>query len=277
MTSVYSDWLANAQAPRVMAVFERVVNLVDDRDEVLSLHAPGVPLTAFGVPVTEASARAFANLQTGSLVTVTDDALIVDGQRLVVDLAVAWSPVPDWDNLRAVPASHWQQVAAVARRVGKPGSALDWPTDRGELRDLARAVQVGRAEALGPITHWLAGRGPGLTPTGDDVLVGALLAAWAGASPDPAAVGALVVAEASPRTTTLSRAFLRAAARGACGSDWQVLFAARDDGAVSEAVARMLAIGHTSGADGLAGFLAVRTAALPGGPGRAVRGPIISC
>jgi hypothetical protein len=40
------------------------------------------------------------------------------------------------------------------------------------------------------------------------------------------------------------------------------LFSARDEDALAKAAARALAIGHTSGADGLAGFLAVRTAAL---------------
>jgi hypothetical protein len=272
MNNRFSGWLANARSPRVMAVFERVVNLVDDRGEVLSLHAPGVPLTAFGVTVTETSAQAFDRLQTGSPVTITPDALVIAGLRLEVDPALAWSPVPNWAHIRDLPASHWDRVAAVVRRVGKPGSALDWPVDRGELRDLARAVQVGCAEALGPITHWLAGRGPGLTPTGDDVLGGALLAAWAGASPHPAAIGALIVAEAGPRTTTLSRAFLQAASQGACGSDWHALFMARDQGELTRAVDRLLAVGHTSGADGLAGFLAVQTVC-----GAAVGRSFVSC
>ena len=65
-----------------------------------------------------------------------------------------------------------------------------------------------------------------------------------------------------PAHNTFSGPFPRAAASGACGSDWHVLFSARDEDALAKAAARALAIGHTSGADGLAGFLAVRTAAL---------------
>jgi Protein of unknown function (DUF2877) len=54
----------------------------------------------------------------------------------------------------------------------------------------------------------LAGRGPGLTPAGDDVLAG--YAAWCHADGAPAALARA----AAPRTTPLSLAYLRCAERG---------------------------------------------------------------
>jgi len=73
-----------------------------------------------------------------------------------------------------------------------------------------------------------------------------------------------VVAKAmAPRTTALSAAYLRAAARGECAAPWHDFFAALTEpaaparrAALAAAVEALFAIGHTSGADGLAGFLA---------------------
>ena len=63
---------------------------------------------------------------------------------------------------------------------------------------------------------------------------------------------------AVPRTTTLSGAFLRAAARGECSVSWHNLLGALGDGVeirVATAASEVMAHGATSGADSLAGFL----------------------
>jgi hypothetical protein len=111
----------------------------------------------------------------------------------------------------------------------------------------------------------LAGRGAGLTPAGDDFIVGALLAVWAGLLPSPSGRGvggegelcAPIASAVAPRTTTLSGAYLHAAARGECTEQWHNLFNAivqhKNPRLELEA---LLAIGHTSGADALAGFIA---------------------
>jgi hypothetical protein len=107
----------------------------------------------------------------------------------------------------------------------------------------------------------LAGLGGGLTPAGDDFIVGVLLAAWAGLYAPGAHMLAPSLAEAAAaRTTTLSAAYLRAAAQGECIAHWHALFAAlvqADGAALPAAVSALVSIGHTSGADALAGFLAV--------------------
>jgi hypothetical protein len=104
---------------------------------------------------------------------------------------------------------------------------------------------------------WLAGLGGGLTPAGDDLLCGAMLAAWL-AHPDPAGFCRGVVETAVPRTTMLSAAFLHAAGRGECGAAWHRLLAALAAGAddeIAAATAAVLAHGATSGADALTGFV----------------------
>ncbi len=109
----------------------------------------------------------------------------------------------------------------------------------------------------------LAGAGGGLTPAGDDFAVGVFLAVWAGLyGPGRAELCGPIAAQMAPLTTALSAAYLQAAARGECAAPWHALFAALTEPAatrpraLAEAVAALLAVGHTSGADGLAGFLA---------------------
>jgi hypothetical protein len=80
------------------------------------------------------------------------------------------------------------------------------------------------------------------------------------------------VAEAgSPRTTTASGAYSAAAAAGAAGEGWHDLIQAlgrRDPSAAQTALRGLATIGHTSGADALAGFIQVLDALLPGAEAR---------
>ncbi len=99
-----------------------------------------------------------------------------------------------------------------------------------------------------------------MTPAGDDWLLGAALAAHSGfPTPDAAALLLIAVRLAAPGTNPLSASWLRAAVDGACGAHWHRLFAAclyQDAGAVARAAEAIVAQGHSSGADALAGFLA---------------------
>ena len=103
----------------------------------------------------------------------------------------------------------------------------------------------------------LAGLGGGLTPAGDDFLTGVMMWAWL-AHPTPRQVCHTLLKAAVPHTTTLSAAFLQAAARGECSAPWHRLLIALEHGTeeqLAKATRTLLAYGHTSGADALAGFL----------------------
>jgi hypothetical protein len=121
----------------------------------------------------------------------------------------------------------------------------------------------------------LAGLGTGVTPAGDDWLVGGTLAIWA-VRPETEAesVGAHIAGTARPRTTPLSAAWLDAAARGECHEDWHALLdsvRSGDGQAVRAAAAAIIRHGHTSGADALAGFVMVLTALVDSPPRPAAR------
>lgn len=112
----------------------------------------------------------------------------------------------------------------------------------------------------------LLGRGPGATPSGDDVLSGLLLALARSTSGDRrervSVAGERVVAAAENRTTTVSTALLAQAAQGrAAGRMEAALRVLLDlEGAPKDWVSAVLAaaeVGHTSGVDLLVGALLV--------------------
>jgi hypothetical protein len=133
---------------------------------------------------------------------------------------------------------------------GRMAEALNRAAQR-----LVQAIQSGAEVA--EATRLLAGLGPGLTPAGDDYLLGIM-----------AALGligrsnlAQEIAEAAlPRTTLLSGAFLRAAEKGLFAEEWHRLVEALLQGkeqATAEACERLSHWGATSGRAALAGFSAI--------------------
>ncbi|MGH2399036.1 MAG: DUF2877 domain-containing protein, partial [bacterium] len=117
---------------------------------------------------------------------------------------------------------------------------------------------------LGYAADRLVGLGMGLTPSGDDVLAGMLIAlhvlrpAVAGTARD------LVMKAGRGRTTRISLAYLEAAAQGNAGEAWHAL--AREltgsDPALKTAAQAVMAFGETSGADMLTGFVLAAEALL---------------
>lgn len=94
----------------------------------------------------------------------------------------------------------------------------------------------------------LLGRGDGLTPSGDDVLAGWLVARHASGRPAAAVAGA-VAEHAGARTTALSATLLRRAIVGEAPPPCRdLLLALGSRSGVDAARDRLLAVGHTSGA-----------------------------
>jgi hypothetical protein len=131
---------------------------------------------------------------------------------------------------------------------------------RSILAGLEDAITSDDAEATAAAAAAIAGLGPGLTPSGDDVLIGLLAThAWAeaaGFAGDPALRRAVVDA-AAPRTTRLAAQLLAAAADGCVTAPLTNLLASvyRRGRRRAPDVAAVLAIGGTSGADMLMGVL----------------------
>jgi hypothetical protein len=112
----------------------------------------------------------------------------------------------------------------------------------------------------------LVGRGPGLTPSGDDVLAGALVAAHATGDPRlPGWCRQTTAALARRSTTAVSRALLTHAMDGYAVPELaRFLTTVCSAGDVAAALVRLRAVGHTSGqalVDGVVHTLSTRSAA----------------
>lgn len=223
--------------------------------------------------------------------------LTVEGERISFDstLAVMWggaeiweAGLPPWNSrdgggvLRGLTAAQEVLLAeapaeSFARLLGTP----TWPTERTptlwdppdamatRAREGMRMLQGGiaaRSTALAAeAARTLAGLGPGLTPAGDDVLAGALLALAVLPAEGSEGLREAIATTASRQTTRISAAYLEAARVGEASEAWHRLLDVIPGGdrmAIALAARKVMAFGETSGADMLAGFLLAMEAIL---------------
>jgi hypothetical protein len=269
-------WLQSSPAARVLHVFESTCNLVNDKGEILSLvtaAAGNAPFAAIVVPAKGGRQLSFAVfVDAHSRVTLHDRQLSVGPLLLEWEDAAVWQPRPRWQRLRRRPPEwqrhlpllltllcHWPAIADGTTPATIMPSCQDaW---QGAAALLRQGVAAGDLEQCHAGAAGLAGLGDGLTPAGDDFLVGAMTALWLRFPPADAARLAGVMAQAAvPRTTLFSGAWLQAAARGEAAASWHLLveaFITDEATAVRQAGQRILQTGHTSGAAALAGFLSM--------------------
>jgi hypothetical protein len=143
-------------------------------------------------------------------------------------------------------------LRAVAVQLASRVPAKLDPAAEAAREDLVRGLATGGP--LAGAVRRLLGAGPGLTPLGDDVLAGALVTLGALGDPGFGRLGAEVDALAPDRTTFVSAALLRHAARGECVPELAAVL--NGDALTGGRPDALLRVGHTSGA-GLA--LGVRT------------------
>ena len=125
----------------------------------------------------------------------------------------------------------------------------------GHLATLRAGLQDDDAALAGAVRS-LLGFGEGLTPAGDDCLLGVLAARCM--SGQPAGLLEATIRASVSRTTSLSAAFLRAACDGQFAGHWHRLrdaLALGEGVEIEEAVRRILSHGATSGADALVGWV----------------------
>lgn len=232
------NWIENGRPARILHIFDQVLNLVDGSGAVLSLLTPHIPIGPFSLILEENFQVRIPQIRIQDPVTIkpAQKTLQVGSLEITTAAAQSWNPVPDWSQLKnealldqPIPDHLPMEIDSLYRRL------LDciFSDDR----------ENGR-----PVVKALGGLGGGLTPAGDDVLMGLLFAFWVWA-PQSEWIQA-VVDWAAPRTTSLSAAYLQAAGNGEATIHWHDIVAGQPG-----AVDRLLAIGHTSGKDAWVGFL----------------------
>lgn len=253
--------LAGERALAVAAVYQRVVNLTTPAGEVLALHAPGLPLTPMSVVV-----PVLPQCRPGQPAARSAGRLWLGGCAFWIERTPVW---PSQATRRPL---DWHEVVWLRELVVAflAGDARWWAGGLPAVGSaVARALAAGGAPAA--LAQALVGRGPGLTPAGDDLLVGLALAGRAWLNPTLGTRIIRAVAQAAVRaravSTPLGAAFLAHAGRGDFSQPLLGLAAraaAGDAAGVRECLAEIATLGATSGLDALTGTLAGLEAAVQG-------------
>jgi Protein of unknown function (DUF2877) len=196
-------------------------------DDLLCVSGPGAVRLPCALLVTTSPPR----LACGTRVVVGAGRLVLpDGATVRVS---RWWRVPRPQLREPFPATLLLEHSPFPPRVRK----------RPAGRDLAATVTA------------LLGRGPGLTPAGDDILAGMLVTLTAARHPAAHQLAAVIqAADPARRTTTISAALLWHAARGECIPPLAEVLTALDRGEdPGERVRRLRGVGGTSGTALLAG------------------------
>lgn len=217
---------------RVRAVFDRALYL-DVRGRLLVLTTPALPRGPLHIRVPR-----LPSVSPGDAVSVDDETLRVADDAFTFDAPV-WSPeLPQPAPLAAARNLARAWLSPVVPPLGVAGT---------QPAVLPSGTLVAlRGGDLCELGARLGGRGPGLTPAGDDMLAGALLVAYGMWSQLPAP-GDLLRGVA---TNDIALAFLRCAARGRCIEPAHELLAAlarADQPATNSTLVVLSSFGSSSG------------------------------
>jgi hypothetical protein len=252
----------------VHSVFARAVNLaVGDRLTALVAAELGNFPRAYLVDA--APDFDFArHLAPGDPVACRGGILRVAGRELSVDLAHAapWRAGLGQLAIDKSDRAIARTLETVARRLAAHDHGVAFSrlaADR--IAALAHATSRLDVDGASEGATRLIGFGPGLTPSGDDYLVGFLAGLWSVASADAAFHAfrlsfARRIVEAARGTNEISQVFLEAAAEGEVSERLATLAAAiaraEPDAQLAAACDAALDVGASSGADGVAGLIA---------------------
>jgi hypothetical protein len=230
--------------------FERALILSSDRDATMvSIVRHDVPDGPYTVRLDLSGPRDLRTIDTAP--------------QLDVSSAKRWRVAPVAPG-EAVDAAELTRRLLLLELIGEraAGPARGWSDviSLADLHALETALSTDDQRGGAGVAARIAGLGPGLTPSGDDLLAGALgFHAWAEAAGHAGTGSPLrtAISEAAvPRTTRLAGQLLQAAARGHLAAPVAALLSSifRRDRAFPPDLAPVLAIGETSGADMLAGI-----------------------
>ena len=254
----------------VLGRFDRACNLVDREGRVIALTLPEIGNGPFSI-VVAADPDLFNRLSVGQCALADPHGLAIGSWCINLRAAKIWEPKLAWSNqplkissaIAGIikPYTNWPHLAEVnsfansASRLAGAAAQLNQALIEHEKSERHEGHErYERAEKVVEAIDQLAGLGSGLTPAGDDYIVGVMVALWLTGRKEMLSEMARV---AVTKTTALSAAFLRAAAQGEFMELWhalvQTLFAGEIE-AFSQAIKRVAQFGASSGLDALAGF-----------------------
>jgi len=271
----------------IHSVFNKAMNVALD-GTLLALLSTELPHMPNSVRLSSSVTKELLPiLRPGMEVRVGNDRLNIPAYNVSLRLpeTPAWEPRPD------ITAYQWHRETVVQHVCLLAHLLADKP-QQGGLTPLVRPLLLGQSTQKTPLsqmalpklqllaqeswrqnivgvekaTQGLAGLGPGLTPSGDDVLGGfaaimALLSLQLSADSLPRNyIASIIAAVAKPRTTMLSAVLLEYASRGEVSEQFGTLllilsYPVEASETILDAADRVLAFGASSGGDTLLGML----------------------
>jgi hypothetical protein len=257
MSSSLPQTLARSRNGKIHSLFNQSFNIGFEED-LVHVGRAGGQLSSFGMILSNTEMDALLpNLAAGDLVKVNGAALAIyptygpviqlDTARLqVVDLALR--PVMLTPQRLALVREALRQAEDEAQ-LGLALGEQDWQ----QLNALVRADV--RSEAFQQAARYLVGRGKGLTPSGDDILLGFFLVLKLFGQ--DAGLTRPLLDFAGQSTTAISAAYLKDLANGFVSEYFQAFCQAvaleYSDG-LRSAIDKIKTIGSTSGYDSLMGM-----------------------
>lgn len=261
----------------VAAVFEHSLYVRLASGAWICIGARSIGAGPLNVLLSHRDWRPLSTSTPGISVRASGDALAIGQHRLAVEHARSWRPRRAYRGDFTCARLHTLVEIAHASAPHHGLSRLAWP---GANRDDADPLLTCARPGWQALEHWLAasiaepapasdpdpaasmliGLGPGLTPSGDDLFCGVLIALRSvGCERAGDALWSWLEPQLETRTSALSAAHVRAAAAGQGHSALHAVLDCFDDdrSSLDRALRRLGRIGHCSGWDALAGVVSV--------------------
>jgi hypothetical protein len=273
----------------VHSVFHQACNVKLESHKLLTLLPSEKDNVPHGIRLNSSSQPVFLELlRVGQPVACRGGILRIDGPDFSVDLrtarpwhidlkglqidlrrcdqaqawAIAWSELTTYHHNRSDP-SEIRKGFPPSEGPSADSKVLLEQSD-GAVPALLQATRDLQFENVKTSVRRLIGLGPGLTPSGDDFLVGYVAGLWCTASNHPSRMQFLAafnseLSETARNTNEISFVYLRSAAKGHVSEPIatlaQHLKQSSDVSSVRAATQAALQVGHTSGSAGVLGLL----------------------
>lgn len=264
-------WIKNSRTAKVLHVFDSACNLINSEGEIVSITSIKLGKGPFSISIPLDNFQDY--IDKFSKITSAQDHLSVGELNIDISHSPLWDPNPDWGKIVGRLEENIEDIFSFLKKYAPMESMVNlliarengnrqtkWIQERASAgsNELQDGIKLIEKKLINSGTSKLAGLGIGLTPSGDDYLVGIIFGLWA-TLPRPEAIhiSNLISHTAAPLTTTLSKQYIKSAAVGEAGELWHNFIEAvsnKSPDDIFNSIKRILNTGHTSGADCLAGF-----------------------
>ena len=237
------NWMCSTDQARILHVFEPACNLINSKGEIISLVSPQIGNGPFNAVIPVINFQDY--LDEISTVRIDNTSISLGKLNISFPQLSLWQPIPKWHRLLAMSKFLNSMINPLdellleesakdsfARVAVQNSVAYEIPIKTAQvvqktLAEMKSMILNNRLDDIAETAGRLAGLGGGLTPAGDDYLMGYMHGLWALLPSSRAeTISGQIAAAAIPKTTSLSAAWLRASARGEAGESWHKLLSA---------------------------------------------------